>query len=84
MILVDSSSMVNMEVFSPGKSPQKIKLMVLMKKGGACVFDENLREVRICFKTRGGVSVILVNLRGGEFNLPLYLFIKKKFIYIYC
>jgi hypothetical protein len=45
--------------------------MVLIEKGGVCVFDENLREVNVCFKTRGGVSAILVNLRGGECNLPI-------------
>jgi len=39
----------------PSKNEVNRKLMVLIKKGGVCVFDENLREVNVCFKTRGGV-----------------------------
>lgn len=35
------------------------------------VFDENLREVNVSFKTRGGVFVILIELGGGECNFPL-------------
>jgi len=54
----------------PSKNEVNRKLMELMKKGGVCVFDENLREVNVCFKTRGGVSVILVNHRGGGCNFP--------------
>jgi len=42
--------------------------MVLMKNGGVCVFDENLREISVSFKTKEGVSVILVKLRRGERN----------------
>jgi len=45
---------------------------VLTKKGCACLFYENLREVSVSFETRGGISVVLIKLRGGECNLPLY------------
>lgn len=31
---------------------------VLMMKGDVCLFDENLQNVSVCFKTKGGVSVI--------------------------
>jgi len=41
--------------------------------GGVCLFDRNLREVNVSFKTRGGLTIILINLRGGECNFP-----KKK------
>jgi len=61
-----------MDFFFPGKFPQKIKLM---EKGGVCVFDENLREISVCFKTRRGISVILVNLRGDECNFPVKILI---------
>jgi hypothetical protein len=43
-------------------------LTVLTKKGGVSLFVENLREVNVHFKTRGGVSAILINLRGAECN----------------
>jgi len=39
-----------------------------MKKRNICLFDENLREVSVYFKTRGGVIAILIELRGGECN----------------
>jgi len=45
-------------------------LTVLIVKGSVCQFDENLREVSVSFKTRGDVSVILIDLRGGECNFP--------------
>ena len=41
------------------------KLMVLIKKGGVCLFDEKLRKNDVHFKTKGGVSVILINLKRG-------------------
>jgi len=44
-----------------------------MKKGNVCLFDENLREVSVYFKTRGGVIAILIELRGGECNSLLKL-----------
>jgi hypothetical protein len=44
--------------------------MVLRDKGSVNLFYENLREVSVSFKNRGGVSVILINLRGGDCNLP--------------
>ena len=43
-------------------------LTVLIKKGGVCQFVDNLSEVNVHFKTIGNVSVILINLRGGECN----------------
>jgi hypothetical protein len=33
------------------------------------------------FKTRGGVSVILINFRGGECIFPLYLLMKNIVLY---
>jgi len=65
----------NNGAFFSGKFPKKNnkvnrKLMVLMEKGGVCVFDDNLREVNVCFKIRGSVNVILVNLKGDECNFP--------------
>ena len=58
------------------KMYKKIKLTdnltVLTKNGGVCLFVENLREISVHFKTKGGVSTILINLRGGECNF-LYI-----------
>lgn len=34
------------------------KLKVLMNEGSVCVFDDNLGEVNVHFKTRGSVYVI--------------------------
>jgi len=53
-------------------------LTVLMKKGDVCLFDENLREVGVYFITRGGVSVNLMELRGGECNFLLILLLRVK------
>jgi len=39
-----------------------------MKKENVCLFDENLREVSVYFKTRGVVIAILIELRRGECN----------------
>jgi hypothetical protein len=47
--------------------------MVLRDKGSVNLFYENLREVSVSFKNRGGVSVILINLRGGDCNLPFII-----------
>jgi hypothetical protein len=44
---------------------------VLDRKGGICLFKQQIREVSVKLKTRGGVSVIYEYLRGGECNLPL-------------
>jgi hypothetical protein len=41
---------------------------VLVDKGGVCVFDKNLKEVSVRFKTREGVRVILINLRRSGCN----------------
>jgi hypothetical protein len=49
----------------PKKTKIDGKLTVLIVKGGVCLFNKNLREVSVSFKTRGDVSVILINLRGG-------------------
>jgi hypothetical protein len=46
------------------------KSTVLTWKVGVNLYDENLREVIVYFKTRGDVSVILINLRGGGCNYP--------------
>jgi len=35
----------------PSKNKVNGKLTMLMKKGGVCVFEENLREVSVSFKT---------------------------------
>jgi hypothetical protein len=45
------------------KKKKKLKdnLTVLAKKGGVCLFVENLREVNIDFKIRGDVRAILMN-----------------------
>jgi len=43
-------------------------LTVLIKKRDACLFDENWREVGVYFIIREGVSVNLMELRGGECN----------------
>jgi len=43
---------------------------VLDRKGGICLFKQQIREVSVKFKTKGGVSVIYKYLRGGECNLP--------------
>jgi len=45
-------------------------LTVLIDTGNVCLFHKNLREVRVSFKTREGVSVILINIRKGECNFP--------------
>jgi hypothetical protein len=59
---------------------------MLVEKGDICLFDENLREILVekgdiclckiiaCFKNRGGVSDILINIKGGgECNFLLLL-----------
>jgi len=47
------------------------KLTVLIDKGDVCLFHKNLRKIHVCFKTRGGASVFLINLKGGECNFPI-------------
>jgi hypothetical protein len=44
------------------------KINSVNSKGGVCLFKENLREVNVSFKTTGGVSVIFIDLEGGECN----------------
>jgi len=46
------------------------ELTVLIDKGDVCLFHKNLREVHVSFKIRGGVNVILINLKRGECNFP--------------
>jgi hypothetical protein len=46
------------------------KVTVLTSKGCVCIFHESSREVSVSFKTRGGVGVIFINLKGGECNFP--------------
>jgi hypothetical protein len=56
-------------------------LTVLVKKGDICLFNENLREVGVYFKTRGDVSFNLIELRGGERNfLVLILYINMMIL----
>jgi len=50
-----------------------VNLTVLMKKGDVYLFDENLREIGVYFKTRGGVGINLTELNGGECNFLLTL-----------
>jgi len=47
---------------------------MLREKGSVNLFYKNWREVNVNFKNRGGVSVILINYRGGDCNLPLILY----------
>lgn len=56
-----------------GKFSKEInrKLTVLANKGCDCLLYENLREVNVSFETRRGVSVIFINLSGGECNFPI-------------
>jgi len=44
---------------------------MLTNKGCVCLLYESLREVSVNFETRGGVSVVLINLGGGECNFLL-------------
>jgi hypothetical protein len=55
------------------KKKQKFNraLTVLREKGSVNLFYKNLREVSVSFKNRGGVNVILIDLKGGDCNLPL-------------
>jgi len=46
------------------------KINGVTTKGGICLLNENIREVIVCFKTIGGVSVIFIDLGGGECNFP--------------
>jgi len=46
---------------------------MLIVKGGVCLFHKNLKEVSVSFKIRGGVGVILIDLKGGECNFPYLL-----------
>jgi hypothetical protein len=45
-------------------------LTVLREKGSVNLFYKNLREVSASFKNRGDVNVILIDLGGGDCNLP--------------
>ena len=44
------------------------KINGVTTKGGVCLLNENLREVIVYFKTRGDVSVIFIDFRGGGCN----------------
>jgi hypothetical protein len=67
-----SNSRITIKYWSKISKRKKVngKLTVLIEKGGVCLFKKNLREVCVSFKTKGGVPVILVNLKGGECNFP--------------
>jgi len=41
------------------------KISGVITKGGVCLLNENLREVIVCFKIRGSVSVIFIHFREG-------------------
>jgi len=47
-----------------------------MEEGCVYPFDENLGEVNVYFKTRGGVDTILIELRGGECNFPIIIWLE--------
>lgn len=51
-----------------------------MEEGCIYIFDENLGEVNVYFKTRRGVGTILIELRGGECNFSFLIFEKYKSI----
>jgi len=53
------------------KRKTKGALTVLREKESVSLFCENLREVGGSFKSKGGVNVILIDLSGGDYNLPL-------------
>lgn len=58
-------------------------LMVLIMRGCVCLLHDNLREINVKFKTRGGVSVISIDLMGGDCNFPLMLtFYISRYIWI--
>ena len=50
------------------KRKTKGALIVLREKGSVSLFCKNLREVGASFKSRGGVNVILIDLRGGDYK----------------
>jgi len=52
-----------------------------MEEGCVYPFDENLGDVNVYFKTRGGVGTILIELRGGECNFLLKSVDKENFDY---
>jgi len=53
---------VNRKFSKNTKIEGKLTVLIIVK-GGVCQFDKNLREVSVSFKTRGDVSVILIDLR---------------------
>ena len=48
---------------------------MLTSKGWVCIYHERSREVSVSFKTRGGVGVIFINLKGGECNFPIIILV---------
>lgn len=56
-----------------GEKKVKGKNNSVKKEGRFCLFDKNLKEADVSFKTRDGVKVILKNLRGGDCNFSLIL-----------
>jgi hypothetical protein len=62
------SDVVNMEL-SEKKRKINGALTLLREKGSISLFCENLREVSVSFKSKGGVSVFLIDLKGGWCNL---------------
>lgn len=52
-------------------------------RGCVCLLHDNLREINVKFKTRGGVSVISIDLIGGDCNFPLMLtFYISRYVWI--
>ena len=45
---------------------------MLIVRGDVCLFNKNLREVSVSFKTRGDVNVILINLKEVNVIFPIY------------
>jgi hypothetical protein len=60
----------SMKLRVKGKKQINRKLTPLNRKGYVSLFYENLREVSVNFKIKGGVSVIYIDFRGGECNYP--------------
>jgi len=46
------------------------KINGVTTKGDICLLNENIREIIVCFKTRGDVNVIFIDLGRGECNFP--------------
>lgn len=59
-----------MKLRMKGKKQINGKLTPLNRKGCVRLFYENLRNVSVIFKIRGGVSVIYIDFRGVGVIIP--------------